>query len=199
MSPSLFLGWGDDYFVVLWIHGRAVRMGRRQGVGHVITVRSVACILALALWSCAFSVNAAMCMESADACDQGQAFLAARMLADQRGVDLCKLVGGSNSLYKGPDVLADSAGIYNAQVTCSVGGPAGAGSTFYSKTCAQRPPLIGASPSDGSGFSCDDGCFYNFTIGASGGTGMYPSGATCSAGDAPPSTPGDDGDGDGDG
>ncbi|WP_240796734.1 attachment protein [Xanthomonas oryzae] len=101
-------------------------------------------------------------------------------------------------------VYLDSADRYGVEVRCRNNenfetGFRNSRRWYFGKLCSTRPPMIGASSSDGSGASCDDGCFYNFTIGGEKGNGMYPSGATCSVGDAPPSKPGDDGGGDGDG
>ncbi|UNE61048.1 attachment protein [Xanthomonas oryzae] len=136
------------------------------------------------------------CLSTADACDQGEAFQAAHVIAEREGPRVCRLFGAT---YTGSAVDSDNPHSYRGRFNCSDGSVANGGTTYWTTQCSARPPLIGASSSDGSGASCDDGCFYNFTIGGEKGNGMYPSGATCSVGDAPPSKPGDDGGGDGDG
>ncbi|MDO0858118.1 hypothetical protein NHH66_06260 [Xanthomonas campestris pv. campestris] len=111
-------------------------------------------VAATLAWCGMGKAHAANCDATSDMCSEGDAWNAARQLADSRGPDTCKLVGGNNASYTGPNIEKDpgnssrDVGALAVRVFCSNGSLAFLGIKYYltEKSCEQEPGYTGGGP-----------------------------------------------------
>ncbi|MBV6690447.1 hypothetical protein KV692_22025 [Xanthomonas euvesicatoria pv. physalidis] len=158
--------------------------------------RRVAYVLAALLLSAigiggARAQSAGACSSPSDGCSQGDAYVAASAFAGQRGPDICKLVGGSQSTYTGPLIEVDpsnstaEAKALSVQAKCSIAGPAQVGYKYYliAKSCSSLSSTTTQFMPPTGSTQCLSGCEMSFRQNGDGETSLRsPTGAACSDG-----------------